>query len=100
MGKNEELIKVLLIEGSCMPYYRERVLMVVRNMEKRLEELNTDKALIIDDNDEIQKQLLDVARYEKKRREKAEQECQYLDSVIATMETKIDEIRKLISKNN
>ena len=99
MGRNEELIKGLLIEGRCMPYYMERVLIMVREMEKRTEELGTNKALIIDDNDEIQRQLLEAARYEKKRREKAEQECQYLDSVIETMETKIDEIRKLIAKN-
>lgn len=100
MGKHEAEVKALLLQGDCTRFYMEQALRIVHVMEEQLDNIDAGKALIIDDNDEIQKQLLDVARYEKKRRERAEQECQYLDSVIATMETKIDEIRKLISKNN
>ena len=100
MGKNEELIKGLLMECRCMPYYRERVLTVVRKMEKQLDDVSENRVVVVDENIKVQKQLLELLTNEKNKRITAEKECQYLDSVISTMETKIDEIRKLIAKNN
>lgn len=98
MGRIEKQVKSLLLQGNCQPYYREEALKLFHAIEKRLENIESGKTLVIDDTNEKEKELDEMVRYQKQLRERAEQECEYLSSVIEKMETKIDTIRKLIEK--
>lgn len=105
MGMYEKMMKAFLEKGNCNPVFAEEILAVCRSMEKQLTQKITEpgahrKALVVYDTDAVKMKLLELAEYEKQRRIRAEQECEYMDSVIQSMEKKLSQIRSLIDSQS